>query len=118
MVITMQNNKFEKPKKDISPAAASRFDLRQVENVLYEHRGIEEVAVLCISDDETHKKSIVAFIVPREPGLTEEGIYNFLVQSGNLTPDQLPGEVKFVPRIPKSPSGKVLKMKLLEGCVK
>lgn len=103
--------------KSVSPSIASRFNLRRVENILYDHTGVEEVAVLCISEEDTENKNVVAFIVPREPGLTEEGIFQYLRQNGQLDDAQLPGEVKFVPRIPKSPSGKVLKMKLLEGCI-
>ncbi|HBX23845.1 MAG TPA: hypothetical protein DEF34_09490 [Desulfotomaculum sp.] len=114
----MVQNKFSPPDSGITPVAASRFNLRQVENILYEHTGVDEVAVLCIADDESENKNIVAFIVPREPGMTEEAIFKYLEQSGLLQTEQLPGEVKFVSRIPKSPSGKVLKMKLLEGCVR
>lgn len=113
----VQHNKFNQAANGITPAAASRFNLRQVENILYEHTGVDEVAVLCVTDEDSNNKNIVAFVVPKEPGMTEEGIFAYLEKSGQLEPEQLPGEVKFVPRIPKSPSGKVLKMKLLEGCV-
>jgi len=113
----LEQNKHSQPDIGITPSAASRFNLRQVENILYEHSGVDEVAVLCIADDASENKNIVAFIVPREPGMTEEGVFDYLKQSGLLQTEQLPGEVRFVPRIPKSPSGKVLKMKLLEGRV-
>lgn len=113
----MVQNKYIQPDIGITPSAASRFDLRQVENILYEHSGVDEVTVLCITGDDSVNTNIVAFIVPREPGMTEEGIFSYLKQSGLLQSDQMPGEIRFVPRIPKSPSGKVLKMKLLEGRV-
>ena len=113
-----QSHHLNQAGKSMPAATASRFNLRQVENILYEHKGIDEVAVICIPDEETENKSIVAFVVPKEPGLSQESIFKFLEQNGHLDSNQLPGEVKFVPRIPKSHSGKVLKMKLLEGCVK
>ncbi len=94
-------------------APGSRSILRQVENVLYEHDGIEEVSVLYVTD-ENDKESLVAFVVPRNDRVTEEEIMQFLQDSGQLEPDIMPRLVKFVPKIPKSPSGKVLKIKLLE----
>jgi len=96
-----------------TPPVVSRFLLRQIENILYEHSGVDEVAVICTAREEGPDK-LMAFIVPRHPGLTEAEILDFLKQSAELDPANLPRAVKFVPRIPKSPSGKVLKLRLLE----
>jgi len=107
-------NKHSQPGIGITPSDTNRSDLRQMENILYEHSGVEEVAVLCVADDTSESQNTVAFIVAREPGMTKESIFDYLKQSGLLQNEQLPGEIRFVPRIPKSPSGKVLKMQLLE----
>lgn len=108
------------PQKSINgetPRVANRFLLRQIENILYEHSGIEEVAVVC-NASEDGKERLIAFIVPRFSELTEEKIIDFLQQKNELEPESLPQVVKFVSRIPKSPSGKVLKLRLFEeACI-
>lgn len=97
---------------DVSPVI-NRFMFRQVENLLYEHSAVDEVAVIN-APGQDGKECLVAFIVPRVEGVTETEIITFMQQSNQLAVENLPRLIKFVPRIPKSPSGKVLKMKLLE----
>ncbi|SFH17885.1 AMP-binding enzyme C-terminal domain-containing protein [Desulfotomaculum arcticum] len=107
------NQRLNPQENDFSPVASHRFAMRQLENALYEHSDVEEVAAFFIPEEKGHE-TLVAFIVPRDDDLTEEAIMQFLTQSGQLEQENLPGAVKFVPRIPKSPSGKVLKLRLLE----
>jgi len=90
-----------------------QFLLRQVENILYEHPGVEEVAVLYTMDRD-EQEILTAFVVTRDSSLTEKDIYKFLQESGRLKPEELPGRYKLVPEIPKTPSGKVLKLKLVK----
>ncbi|TYO97980.1 AMP-binding enzyme [Desulfallas thermosapovorans] len=97
---------------DVSPVI-NRFMFRQVENLLYEHPAVDEVAVI-YAPGQDGKECLVAFIVPRADNVTETEILAFMQQSNQLAAENLPRLVKFIPRIPKSPSGKVLKMKLLE----
>lgn len=107
-----QKQKF--PEGGATPAACHRFSTRVVENVLYEHEGLDEVAVFYVTDNDGVDK-LVAFIVLRNPELTETEIMDFLVQSGQLDSKSLPQIIKIVPKIPKSPSGKVLRLRLLDG---
>jgi len=107
------HNNVKKPVAGETPPVVSRFLLRQIENILYEHSGVDEVAVICTAREEGPDK-LMAFIVPRNPGLTEAEILDFLKQNAELDPANLPRAVKFVARIPRSPSGKVLKLRLLE----
>lgn len=109
-----QNQKCNPVEGVASPIASHRFTMRQVENVLYEHPGVDEVAVFFVTCDNGEEE-LVAFVVPRTPELTETEIMDFLMQSGQLGTESMPRAVKLVPRIPKSPSGKVLKLRLLEG---
>lgn len=97
---------------EVSPVI-NRFLFRQVENLLYEHSAVDEVAVINVPGQDG-KECLVAFIVPRAHDVTETEILTFMQQSNQLAAENLPRLIKFVPRIPKSPSGKVLKMKLLE----
>ena len=111
----MVQNKNGQPDIEITPSDISRFDMRQMENILYEHPGVDEVAVLYVGDDTSENKNVVVFIAPREPGMTKELVFDYLKQRGLRQSKQLPGEIRFVQHIPKTPSGKVLKMKLLES---
>lgn len=107
------NRKLNLNDADFAPVASHRFAMRQLENALYEHSGVEEVAAFFIPEEKGHEE-LVAFIVARDANLTEEAILQFLNQSGQLEQENMPGAIRFVPRIPKSPSGKVLKLRLLE----
>ena len=108
------NQRLNPQENELSPVASHRFAMRQLENALYEHSSVEEVAAFFIPEEKGHE-ILVAFIVPRDSALTEEAVMKFLTQGGQLEQENLPGAVKFVPRIPKSPSGKVLKLRLFEN---
>jgi acyl-CoA synthetase (AMP-forming)/AMP-acid ligase II len=95
------------------PPEKQRYLLRKVENVLFEHPGIEEVSVL-FAPDKYEKEVLTAFIVARDKNLTEEDICTFLQQRGCLSAEEIPRRYKMVPEIPKTPSGKVLKLKLFD----
>lgn len=111
----MEDARQKSPGGEVVPAATcNRFATRVVENILYEYSGLDEVAVFYVTDDDGVDK-LVAFIVSSKPEITEEDISNFLIQSGQLDMKSLPQVIKFVPKIPKSPSGKVLRLRLLEG---
>ncbi|MTI86102.1 MAG: hypothetical protein FH756_19935 [Firmicutes bacterium] len=95
------------------PPEKQRYLLRQVENVLYEHPDVIEVSVL-FAPSKNEKEVLTAFIVSQAPDLTEEQIHTFLQQSGDLSQEELPRQYRMVPEIPKTLSGKVLKLKLIE----
>lgn len=91
----------------------NRCMFRQIEDLLYEHPAVDEVAVLNILDQEG-QEFLAAFIVPRTEQLTEAEILAFISQNNQLENTPLLRAVKLVARIPKTPSGKVLRNQLLE----
>lgn len=110
----MENNNQQYAK---SCLFTKRFFMRQVENVLYDHPGVDEAAVFFIQNESIPKGQLVIFIVSHMPELKDTDILDFLKKSNQLEPEKVPQYVKFVSRIPKSPSGKVLTYNLLDGNV-
>jgi acyl-CoA synthetase (AMP-forming)/AMP-acid ligase II len=84
----------------------------QVENAIYRHPGVLEVAVIGVPDD--HWGEAVKAIVVAKPGvaLTEDEI--IATTKDQLASYMKPRSVDFVEALPKSPTGKILKRELRE----
>lgn len=80
---------------------------REVEAVLQEHPGILQAAVIG-SPDPRWGEVVTAFVVRRDPGLTEEAVMTFCRQSRDLAPFKRPRIVRFVEALPSNPSGKIV----------
>jgi fatty-acyl-CoA synthase len=86
---------------------------REVEDLLADHEGIEEAAVIGVSDQEFGQR-LKAFVVLHEGvSLTEEEIQAYVKH--NLARYKVPREVSFVDELPRNATGKVLKTKLREA---
>ncbi|MFC6725449.1 long-chain fatty acid--CoA ligase, partial [Halobium palmae] len=85
---------------------------REVEELLFEHEGVADAAVVGIPD-ERRGETVKAFVVPR-PGsdVTPEELKQFCLD--NLAEYKHPREVEFVDELPKTSTGKVQKYELLE----
>ena len=80
---------------------------REVEAVLQAHPGVLQAAVIG-SPDPTWGEVVTAFIVRRDPHLTEEAVMTLCRQSRNLAPFKRPRIVRFVESLPSNPSGKIV----------
>jgi acyl-CoA synthetase (AMP-forming)/AMP-acid ligase II len=97
-------------KKDMIITGGENVFPREVEEVLYEHPAISELAVIGVPE-ETWGESIVAVVCPREGvSLTPEELIEFCKE--RLASYKKPRYVTFVDEIPRNPSGKVLKREL------
>jgi long-chain acyl-CoA synthetase len=97
-------------KKDLVIRGGYNVYPREVEEVLYEHPGLVEVAVIG-RPDERLGEEVVAFVVAREgesPSAEEVIAY----AKERLAAYKYPREVRFVDDLPKGPTGKVLKKEL------
>jgi acyl-coenzyme A synthetase/AMP-(fatty) acid ligase len=90
--------------------------IRKVEDAIYRHPGVDEVVAVFLPGDEG-KFDLAAFIVPSDSSLTPEVIKHFVESSGCLSPEELPRRYHMVPEIPKTPSGKCQKHKLIHALV-
>jgi long-chain acyl-CoA synthetase len=84
----------------------------EVEEVLVEHPNVREAAVIG-RPSMTSGEEVVAFVVPREPGLTEADLRNFCRE--RLTGYKMPREIIFRSELPKSNVGKVLRRHLKDS---
>ncbi|HEY9803488.1 MAG TPA: fatty acid--CoA ligase [Leptolyngbyaceae cyanobacterium] len=98
--------------KDMICYAGENVYPAEIENILYEHQAIAEVAVIGVPDEDWGE-SIKAIVVLK-PGMnaTAFDIINFV--RGKLADFKLPRSVEFVASLPRTPSGKVQKGKLRE----
>lgn len=79
----------------------------EIENRLFEHPGIAEVAVVGV-DHPKLGQEVVAYVVPHEPGaLTADDVRGWVAAA--LAGFKVPSQVEFRDALPHNASGKVLK---------
>ncbi|RMF70131.1 MAG: long-chain fatty acid--CoA ligase, partial [Calditrichaeota bacterium] len=99
-------------KKDMIIAGGFNIFPREVEEVLYEHPGVLEAAVIG-APDEYRGETVKAFIVPKEgASLDPEEIVAFCRK--RLAPFKVPRQIEFRESLPKSSIGKILRRVLKE----
>ncbi|HLQ07124.1 MAG TPA: long-chain fatty acid--CoA ligase [Nitrososphaerales archaeon] len=102
-------------KKDMVSVGGLKVYPREVEEVLFEHPAVKEAAVVGIPD-QYMGETVKAFIVLKDPSSkdrAESEILEFC--KGKLAKYKVPRMVEFVPDLPKTLVGKVLKRKLKEA---
>jgi len=98
--------------KDIIIRKGENVSAKEVEDVLYGHPAISDVAVLGIPDDE-RGELVVAFVVPTDPAAppTLHDIYEYCRTAG-LMIQKIPERLELIEVMPRNPSGKVPKHEL------
>ncbi len=96
-------------KKDMILTSGFNVFPNEVEDVLAKHPGIVEAAVIGIPDG-ANGEAVKAFVVKRDPALTEEDVRAFCKQ--HLTGYKVPRIVAFRDDLPKSNVGKILRKDL------
>ncbi|WP_077211691.1 fatty acid--CoA ligase [Bacillus dakarensis] len=86
---------------------------REVEDVIYEHPGVLDVAVLG-EPDEKWGETVIAFVVKKDPALTEQELEDFCRNSDHLANYKRPRKYVFVDVLPRNASGKIQKFILRE----
>jgi acyl-CoA synthetase (AMP-forming)/AMP-acid ligase II len=98
--------------KDMIVSGGENVYPREVEEVLFQHPAVADVAVIGIPD-EKWGEAVKAIVVLREGARAEAAeIVEFC--RGRLAGYKRPQSVDFVPLLPRNPSGKVLKRELRE----
>jgi 2-furoate---CoA ligase len=85
----------------------------EVEDVLYRHDQIAEVAVIGTPDERLGQR-VTAYVVPKEPAPTPKELDEFCKRSPDLANFKRPRAYYFLEVLPKSPTGKLLRRKLTE----
>jgi fatty-acyl-CoA synthase len=96
--------------KDVINTGGVLVASREVEEALYTHPAVAEVAVIA-TPHERWIEAITAVVVTREPA-TEEALLAHARE--HLAGFKLPKAIHFVDELPKNPSGKLLKRELRE----
>jgi fatty-acyl-CoA synthase len=82
---------------------------REVEDLLSNHEGIREAAVVGVADEQFGQR-LKAFVVPSGGGLSEDAIKDYV--KANLARYKVPREVVFLEELPRNATGKVIKREL------
>ncbi|QUW21963.1 long-chain-fatty-acid--CoA ligase [Sporosarcina sp. Marseille-Q4063] len=100
-------------KKDMLISGGVNIYPRDIEEVLYNHPEILDVAVIGVPDP-IWGEAVMAIVVPREGAtLTEEEIIQFC--DGKIASYKKPKSVTFLQELPRNPSGKILKNSLRDS---
>ena len=100
-------------KKDIIIRGGENISVKEVEDLLYRHPKISEVAIVAMPDSEMGEKACT-YLVPEEgetPTLDE--INQFLAEEG-VAKQKLPERLEIVDQMPMTASGKIQKYLLKE----
>ena len=102
-------------KSDMIVAGGYNIYPREVEEVLFEHSGIQEAAVFGVPD--TYRgETVKAVIVPKKGETLDEQQLNRYCRK-NLAPYKVPRIYEFREELPKTIIGKVLKRQLIEESI-
>lgn len=97
-------------KKDIINASGFKVMPREVEEVLYAHPSVDEVAVIGVPD-EYRGENVIAYVKLKEGFKQSDELKNEIILFCRkyLAPYKVPREIRFITEIPKTPSGKIMK---------
>jgi fatty-acyl-CoA synthase len=98
--------------KDMFISGGENVYPAEVENVLYHHPAVAEVAVIGVPHPRWQEVGRAVVVVKPGQSLTEEGLIEFC--QGRLARYKIPKSVVFVDALPRTAAGKVLKRELRE----
>lgn len=84
---------------------------REVEDVLHSHPGVLDVAVVGQPDDRWGE-TVTAFVVKKDPNVTEQELDEFCINSNQLANYKRPRKYLFCEALPRNASGKIQKFVL------
>jgi cyclohexanecarboxylate-CoA ligase len=99
--------------KDVIIRGGENIPVAYVENVLYEHRDVDAVAVVAVPDPRLQERACACVVLKPGTALTFEGMRRFLREKGVAKP-YWPERLEILPDLPRTPSGKVQKFRLRE----
>ncbi|HKX77502.1 MAG TPA: fatty acyl-CoA synthetase [Novosphingobium sp.] len=96
-------------KKDIINSGGENVASREVEEAIYRHPAVDEVAVVGLPDPKWVERVCAAIVLKADTVATSDDI---LKACAHLASFKRPKQITFVERLPKNPSGKILKREL------
>lgn len=98
--------------KDLIIVGGENIYPAEIENVLAKHPGVADVAVIGVPD-EKFGEAVHAFVAPR-PGAGVRPRELFVFCRDRIASFKIPSKFHFVERVPRNPSGKILRRELRE----
>ncbi len=83
---------------------------REVEEVIYSHEDVIEVAVIGLPNEKLGEE-IYCYLVSRNPDLTEQALHDYC--SERLAKYKVPSQYRFMTELPKNTTGKIMKRVLI-----
>lgn len=96
-------------KKDLILVGGYNIYPREVEEVLYSHPNVTEVAVVGVPDAELGE-AVRSFVVVNDPTITEKILADFCKEQ--LVKYKIPTQIEFLDELPKNTTGKILRRSL------
>lgn len=101
--------------KDVIIRGGENIPVSYVENVLYEHPDVDNVAVVAVPDPRLQERACACLVLkPGAPELTFAAMQEFLAAKG-VAKQYWPEKLVILDDFPKTPSGKVQKFQLRDA---
>ena len=98
--------------KELINRAGEKFSPREIDEILYRINGVELAAAVGVPDP-LYNEEVVAYIKQHDGAdLTEQQVIDFF--KGKIADFKIPKKVFFVDDLPKGPSGKIQRLKLID----
>jgi acyl-CoA synthetase (AMP-forming)/AMP-acid ligase II len=94
-------------KKDMIISGGENIYPREIEELLYRHPKIQDAAVVGIPDPLWGESVLAYIVLKNDVTMDEEEVIGYC--KSHLASYKKPKSVRFVPSLPRNPSGKVLK---------
>jgi cyclohexanecarboxylate-CoA ligase len=98
--------------KDIIIRNMENISAKEIEDLLFTHPAVADVAVIGVPDPKTGER-VCAVVVPKDPAdpITFAELVAFCRDQGLMT-QKLPERLEIVDALPRNPTGKILKFEL------
>ena len=95
--------------KDVIIRHGENISAKEVEDILYQHQSVQDVAVIGLKDNVTGERACAVIALKEKAApLTIEEIKTYLDECG-LRKNAIPEQLEIVDNIPRNPSGKITK---------
>ncbi|GAB3064358.1 class I adenylate-forming enzyme family protein [Virgibacillus ainsalahensis] len=84
----------------------------EIESIFYQHPAVKDVALIILPHVELGETSHAFVVRSEDSDITEQELIDFAKRK--LKPSDCPTEIKFMDELPKTASGKILKVQLRE----
>lgn len=98
---------------DMIIRGGENIPIKEVEDILFEHPAVQEVAVVAMPDEEYQEKACAYVRPKRDEEFTFDDMVNYLDQQ-NIAKQKYPERLEITDNFPKTASGKIQKYELRE----